>query len=349
MKVVRSGEHRRHDPPYEVQFGHQVPVNERPERVDAIERALAAAPGTIFVEPTSHGDGPLVAVHDPDLVVHLATVWRDWFAATGERVAIPETFPSASLRDGMGAGRRPTDAVGRLSSWAFDTSTPLVEGTYEAARAAVDVALTATDLVLAGERCAYGLCRPPGHHAPKAAYGGFCFFNNAAIAAQHALDAGARRVTVLDVDYHHGNGTQQIFYGRSEVQFVSLHGDPDRAYPYFTGFDDETGTGPGRGATLNLPLAAGCTDDEYLGVLAQALDAVAAFGPELLVVSLGVDTHGLDPLSDLAVTADAFAPCGRAVGRLAIPTVLVQEGGYHLPSLGATVTAFLTGVAAGLS
>jgi acetoin utilization deacetylase AcuC-like enzyme len=348
MKVVRSEEHRRHDPPYEVQFGHQVPVNEQPKRVDAIEQALAAVPGTTFVEPTPHGDAPLVGVHDADLVAHLATAWQEWFAATGERVAIPETFPSASLRDGMGAGRRPTDAVGRLSSWAFDTSTPLVEGTYAAARAAVDVALTAMDLVLAGERAAYALCRPPGHHAPKAAYGGFCFFNNAAIAAQHAVDAGASRVTVLDVDYHHGNGTQQIFYDRGDVQFVSLHGDPDRAYPYFTGFDDETGAAAGRGTTLNLPLAAGCTDDEYLAVLARALDAVTAFGPEVVVVSLGVDTHGLDPLSDLAVTADAFAPCGRAVGRLGIRTLVVQEGGYHLPSLGASVTAFLEGVAEGL-
>lgn len=342
MKVVRSPEHRRHDPPYEVQLGHQVPVNERPERADAIEAALA--PHHELVLPTGHGTTPITAVHDADLVAFLGQAWTSWHAETGEAVAIPETFPSATLRDGMGTGRHPTGAVGALSSFAFDTSTPMVEGTYVAARAAVDVALTATDLVLAGTPASYGLCRPPGHHAPKGAYGGFCFFNNAAVAAQCAVTSGAARVTVLDIDYHHGNGTQQIFYDRGDVQFVSLHADPNRAYPYFTGFTDETGTGRGLGRTTNVPLPAGLTDGQYLETLTAALEGIAAFGPEVLVVSLGVDTHGLDPLGDLALTTAVYEPCGVAVAALGVPTVVLQEGGYHLPSLGANVAGFLRGL-----
>jgi acetoin utilization deacetylase AcuC-like enzyme len=190
---------------------------------------------------------------------------------------------------------------------------------------------------------AYGLCRPPGHHAATAAYGGFCFFNNAAIVAGRAAAAGVR-VTVLDVDYHHGNGTQQIFYDTDAVQFVSLHGDPLRAYPWFTGFADETGTGPGLGYTLNLPLAAGADDDAYASVLSHALERIDAFGPDLLVVSLGVDTFCDDPMSDLALTADGYERHGRLVGELGVSTVVLQEGGYDIEALGDNVHRWLVGV-----
>jgi acetoin utilization deacetylase AcuC-like enzyme len=194
---------------------------------------------------------------------------------------------------------------------------------------------------------AYGLCRPPGHHAPRAAFGGYCFFNNAAVAAQAALDAGAARACVLDVDYHHGNGTQQVFYDRGDVLFVSLHADPDRAYPYFTGWPDETGTGRGSGCTRNHLLLAGCDDDTYLAVLERALGDVAEFDPELLVVSLGVDTVGTDPIGDLAVTPAAFEPAGALVAGLGRPTVVLQEGGYDLSVLGACVAGFLAGLEGG--
>jgi acetoin utilization deacetylase AcuC-like enzyme len=344
MKAVRSDDHRSHDPAYEVEFGSQVPVHERPQRVDAIAEVLGREPGIDLVAPTAHGLAPIEAVHDPDLVDFLAHAWRDWVEATGHEVAIAETFTTTSVREGMGPNRVPSGPVGRFSHYVFDTSTPMVEGTYAAARAAVDIALTATDVVLAGEPVAYGLCRPPGHHAPRAAFGGFCYFNNAGVAAQHARGAGATKVTVLDVDYHHGNGTQQLFYDRPDVQYVSLHGDPDHAYPYFAGYADETGTGAGAGTTTNLPLAAGTTDEQYLERLAKALDAVARFGPDLLIVSLGVDTYELDPLGDLALTTEVFAPMGQLVGSLELPTVVLQEGGYHLPSLGANVAGFLRGV-----
>jgi acetoin utilization deacetylase AcuC-like enzyme len=248
------------------------------------------------------------------------------------------------MREGMGAWRPPRTALGRIGYYGFDTATPLVAGTYGAARGAVDVALTTLDAVLAGAPAAYGLCRPPGHHAPRAAFGGYCFFNNAAIAAQAALDAGATRVCVLDVDYHHGNGTQQLFYDRGDVAFVSLHADPERAYPYFTGWPDERGTGRGAGATHNHLLEAGCDDATYLAVLGRALADIASFGPEVLVVSLGVDTVGTDPIGDLGVTPAMYEPAGRLVGGLGVPTVVLQEGGYDLDVIGPCVAGFLAGV-----
>jgi acetoin utilization deacetylase AcuC-like enzyme len=176
-------------------------------------------------------------------------------------------------------------------------------------------------------------------------YGGYCFFNNAAIVAHHVASTTGTKVTVLDVDYHHGNGTQQIFYERDDVQFVSLHGDPERAYPYLTGFADETGAGVGAGATLNVPMHARATDDEYLEALAKAAEAITAFGPSMVVVSLGLDTYEHDPISDLALTASGFEACGRLVGGLGLPTVVLQEGGYADEALGENARRWLTGIA----
>ncbi len=231
-----------------------------------------------------------------------------------------------------------------LGRWCFETTTPITEGTFDAARSAVDIALTATQLVLDGERSVYGLCRPPGHHAPTALYGGYCFFNNAAIAAHHVASTTGSKVTVLDVDYHHGNGTQQIFYRRGDVQYVSLHGDPQRAYPYLSGFSGETGAGRGAGTNLNVALDAGTDDEAYLAALGPACEAIQAFGPSLVVVSLGVDTFHNDPISDLAVTTEGLRAQGELVAQLALPTVIVQEGGYDVDAIGDNVRAFLNGV-----
>jgi acetoin utilization deacetylase AcuC-like enzyme len=222
-----------------------------------------------------------------------------------------------------------------------------VEGTYGAARGAVDVALTAVDLVLAGAPAAYGLCRPPGHHAPRAAYGGYCYFNNAAIAAHHIATSTGTKVTVLDVDYHHGNGTQQIFYARDDVQYVSLHGDPNRAYPYFAGYADECGAGRGLGANRNFPLPAGTDDDLFESTLAAALEAVAGFDPAVLVVSLGVDTYRDDPIADFALSTPGFGRCGALVAGLRRPTVVLQEGGYDVGTIGENVRTWLAGFEGG--
>jgi acetoin utilization deacetylase AcuC-like enzyme len=199
------------------------------------------------------------------------------------------------------------------------------------------------DLVLGGEQSVYGLCRPPGHHAPRRAFGGYCYFNNAAIAAEYIARQTHERVCVLDVDFHHGNGTQQIFFDRADVLFVSLHGDPHRVYPYFTGFPDETGAGAGLGTTLNIALPAGVTDAQYFEALQPALDRIAEFDASIVVVSLGFDTHAADPLGDFLLTAEGYFETGRRVAQLGKRLVILQEGGYALPELGESARQWLLG------
>jgi acetoin utilization deacetylase AcuC-like enzyme len=220
-----------------------------------------------------------------------------------------------------------------------------VAGTAEAARAAVDIGLTALDRVLDGAPVAYGLCRPPGHHAGRNLIGGYCFFNNAAIVAESVLARGAQRVAILDVDFHHGNGTQQIFWERGDVLYVSLHGDPRGIYPYYSGYAGERGAGDGEGATLNLPLPPGTDGDGYLTALGEGLDAIRAFDADApLVLSLGFDTYHADPICNLALRTDDYARIGAAVSGLGMGVVALQEGGYAVDALGANATAFLNGL-----
>jgi acetoin utilization deacetylase AcuC-like enzyme len=348
MRVVSSDRHRKHSPVAEIESSGLQPPFEHPGRADAIRDVLATDDRFALVEPAEWGSGPIAAVHDPGLLAFLERAWADYQVRhPGTHDVVPDVFAMPGLLDGVGAfpGRAPVEH--ELGRWCFETTTPITEGTFDAARAAVDIGLTATAAVLAGERSVYGLCRPPGHHAPTALYGGYCFFNNAAIAAHHVSSTTGSKVTVLDVDYHHGNGTQQIFYRRDDVQYVSLHGDPARAYPYLSGFADETGAGRGAGANLNVPLAAGADDDTYGAALGAACEAIDAFGPELVIVSLGVDTFHNDPISDLAVTTEGFREQGELVAQLALPTVILQEGGYDVAAIGDNVRAFLLGVSTG--
>ncbi|MBA3287562.1 MAG: histone deacetylase family protein [Acidimicrobiia bacterium] len=346
MKVFSSPRHRLHDPEQELESSGWQPPFEHPGRAEAIHAALAADADFAIAEPAEWGTAPIEAVHDPGLVRFLASAWEDYQRDVRQvHDVVPDVFAMAGLRAGMADGAEPTSVAGRLGWWCFETTTPLTSGTYDAARSAVSVALSTAEAVLGGERVAYGLCRPPGHHATTALYGGYCFFNNAAVAAAHIAVTTGSKVAVLDVDYHHGNGTQQIFFSRGDVAFVSLHGDPARAYPYHTGFADETGAGRGRGSTCNVPLAAGTDDDAYLRALAGALDAVDAFDPAVVVVSLGVDTYVGDPMCDLAVTTDGFDRCGDAVAARGRPLVVLQEGGYADEALGANVTTWLRGAA----
>jgi acetoin utilization deacetylase AcuC-like enzyme len=348
VPVLASERHRLHDPEHEIEASALQAPFEHPGRADAIRAALAGDERFAISEPARQGTDVIEAVHDPGLVRFLASAWEEYQRAIGPtHDVVPDVFAMSGLRAGMGPPAEPTHASARLGWWCFETTTPLTAGTFEAARSAVDCAVAATDAVLGGARLAYGLCRPPGHHATTSLYGGYCFFNNAAVAAAHATAAADGRVAVLDVDYHHGNGTQQIFYGRDDVAFVSLHGDPARAYPYLTGHADETGTGRGRGTTTNIPLAAGTDDDGYLVALDRALDALDAFDPALVVVSLGVDTYAGDPMCDLAVTTDGFARMGAAVAGLGRPLIALQEGGYADDALGANVAAWLRGAAEG--
>jgi len=345
MRVVSTDRHRAHSPRAEIESSGLQPPFEHPGRADAIHAVLSGDDRFEIVEPGEWSVAQIEAVHEPGLVRFLERAWSDYqIEHPGTHDVVPDVFALPGLLDGVGRfpERMPIDM--ELGRWCFETTTPLTEGTFDAARSAVDVALTATAAVLADGGSAYGLCRPPGHHAPAGLYGGYCFFNNAAVAAAHAATTTGDRVTVLDVDYHHGNGTQQIFYGRGDVQYVSLHGDPTRAYPYVSGFADEVGVGSGRGANLNLPLPAGADDDAFQAALITACEAIDAFGSSLLVVSLGVDTFGNDPISDLGVTTAGFGRQAELIGQLGLPTVVLQEGGYDVDAIGANVRSFLLGL-----
>ena len=345
MKVVYTAAHLLHDPHVEFETSITHSPWEHIGRAEAIRETLQADSRFEFVEPTEWGTAPIEGVHNSGLVKFLGEGWRLYVKEhPGVREVVPDVFYRSALRDKMSAGREPESINGRVGYWCFETTTPLTEGTYEAARGAVNTALTTTRLVLDGESSAYGLCRPPGHHATTDLYGGYCFFNNAAVAAHHVASTTGSKVTVLDVDYHHGNGTQQIFYDRDDVQYVSLHGDPARAYPYSVGFADETGSGRGLGYNKNYPMPLRADDDLFVSALSTACEDVAAFGPAVLIVSLGLDTYITDPISDLAVTTPGMRRCGEVVRQLGPPTVVLQEGGYDVDALGANVHAWLSGL-----
>jgi acetoin utilization deacetylase AcuC-like enzyme len=345
VSVVTNDDHRSHDPEFDVYSGTMVGRFEVPQRVDRIVQALDGGPFS-KVDSTSHGLQPIVRVHNPELVDFLSTAWKDYVTILpNAQAVIAETFIHAGLFEGMQVGRAPTtNAYGRLGWFCFDTATPLSEGSWPAALASVDIALSGVDRLLAGEKVVYALCRPPGHHATRSAFGGFCLLNNAAIAAQALIDAGATRVTVLDVDAHHGNGTQQIFYQRGDVQFVSIHMDPDHNYPWFVGRADERGEGKGAGANLNLPLPLGTRGDHFQSDLAMGIDAISAFDPDYVVVSLGVDPAEGDPTAGLCLTTPDFVEVGKTLASIDRPLLIVQEGGYQLHRIGADVRAVLDGV-----
>ena len=347
IPVVTSDAHRTHDPEFDIYAGSLVGRFEVPQRVDRIREALADGPFEM-VAPSAHGLDPVLRIHNPDLVDFLTTAWREYTAVVPDpQVVVGEMFNHEGLVEGMPVGRPPrSNGYGRIGWFCFDTSSPLSQGSWPAAVASADIALSGVERVLGGERVVYALCRPPGHHATRSAFGGFCLLNNAAIAAQALVDSGVRRVTILDVDAHHGNGTQQIFYQRGDVQFVSIHMDPEWNYPWFVGRSDERGDGRGAGVNLNLPLPKGTTGDRYLTDLTRGLDAINAFDPDYVVVSLGVDPADGDPTAGLSLSTDDFSGVGRAVGTIDRPLLIVQEGGYQLHRVGADVRAVLDGVMA---
>lgn len=336
MKAFLDPRQHGHDPKMFMANGTRLPNPEQPARIDML-RAGAEAAGCRFEPPADHGMAPLAAVHAPEYLVFLQTIHARWSRIEG---AADEVIPN--IHPDRRTASYPRSAVGQAGFHQADTACPIAAGTWEAAYWSAQTALSATDAVLAGERAAYALCRPPGHHAFADLAGGFCFLNNSAIAAATLLRAG-RRPAILDVDVHHGNGTQGIFYARSDVLTVSIHADPERFYPFFWGHAQERGEGAGLGCNLNLALPRGTDDAGYLDALDTALVRIRAFGADALVVALGLDAHEGDPFKGFRVTTPGFARIAAKIATLGLPTVVVQEGGYLQPALGANLTSFLSG------
>jgi acetoin utilization deacetylase AcuC-like enzyme len=293
------------------------------------------------VVPTDHTLEPVARVHTRPFIEFLRTAWDEWVVRHGEYDALPLVWPTRTMRH----DRVPDTIDGKLSYFALDAGTPIMSGTWSAITAAADVALTGADLVLAGEPHAFALCRPPGHHAASDVYGGYCFFNNAAVAAQYLRDRGAGTVAILDVDYHHGNGTQAIFYDRPDVVFASIHGHPSQEYPFFLGYDDERGAGTGSGANANFPLRHGSGWDVYEPTLASAIDFLGGHRPDALIVSLGVDTYRADPISKFLLDHEHFTRIGEMVAGFGLPTLVVFEGGYAVDEIGVNAVNVLEGLA----
>jgi acetoin utilization deacetylase AcuC-like enzyme len=351
--VVWSDDVLRHEPGAEIWVGVSTPGTEVPERARVLLDAVTAAGATV-VKAEAYDDAVLRAVHDSAMVDHLETIAEQWSQGPYEQLVgqdrvVPYVFPTAGMLDGLPA-HVPAATHARAGLFCYDTMTLVGPGTWPAARAAVDVALTAADIVADGTAASYALVRPPGHHATRRAFGGSCYLNNAAIAAQRLRDRGAGRVAIVDVDAHHGNGTQAIFYDRADVFYGSLHVDPGAGwFPHFVGFADEDGRGAGAGATYNVPLAPGTGDDGWLAALDQVLARLDAFAPDALVVSLGVDAAGVDPESPLEVSTAGFRGAGERLAALGRPTVLVHEGGYELARLGVDTVAVLRAFGSGAS
>ncbi|ESY26561.1 histone deacetylase family protein [Mesorhizobium sp. M0871] len=336
MKAFFAEEQKRHDPKAFLSSGAPQPNPEQPERV---ERLLAGAKsaGLMIERPREHGLGPVAAVHTPEYLAFLEHIFARWQRIEGASAeVIPNIHPLART------GSYPASAVGQAGYHMADTACPISAETWHSALWSAWSVVEAAEAVISGAPAAYALCRPPGHHAFADVAGGFCFINNSAVAAQ-VLRKQAARVVILDVDLHHGNGTQGIFYTRSDVLTVSLHADPVRFYPFFWGHADERGEGPGLGYNFNLPLPRKSADAAFLEALEVAFQRIRAFSPDALVVALGLDAFEGDPFGGLSVTTPGFSRIGEAIAKLGLPTIIVQEGGYLCDALGDNLTAFLTG------
>ncbi|MFT6675999.1 MAG: acetoin utilization deacetylase AcuC-like enzyme [Sulfitobacter sp.] len=336
MKAIFDPRQWHHDPKHFMANGAILPNPEQPARIEMLQSGAQAA-GCIFEPPKDAGLGPIAAIHSPEYLVFLQSIYARWqfIEGAGEEV-IPNIHP-ANRSDSY-----PKSAVGQAGYHQSDSACPIAKGTWEAAYWSAQSAVTGADALLRGGDAAYVLSRPPGHHAFGDLAGGFCFLNNSAIAAER-LRAGGLRPAILDVDVHHGNGTQGIFYERDDVLTVSIHADPARFYPFFWGHADERGKNAGLGYNLNLPLQRGTPDADFLKTLDTALARVQAFGADVVVIALGLDAYIDDPFKGLAVTSEGFARIGAAIAGLKLPTLFVQEGGYLCDELGLNLTFALNG------
>jgi len=339
MNAWFSEHHRLHSGLKEFSYGEWLDGFELPVRADAVRQRFVDLKLGPVRAPRDRGLAPLSAVHDADYLQFLQRAWPMWAALGRSHPALPMIW-----RAGADTPRRlPRHVDGQLGYFAQDAECSIVEGTWTAVYWSAQCALAAAADLLAGERSAFAICRPPGHHATAAAMGGFCYLNNVAIAAQHLLDNGMQRVAVVDVDYHHGNGTQAIFWERGDVFFASLHADPHDDYPFFAGHADEVGAGPGHGCNLNLPLPPGTDGATWLQALDVALARVAAFGAQAVLVSLGVDTFEKDPISAFKLNGRDYPQIGRRIAGLGLPTAYAFEGGYATAEVGTNTVGVIQG------
>ena len=336
MKAVTTDLHKGHDPKRFILRGKFVRGEERPERAKRLMEGLKAGRHTL-VKSETFGEGPRLAVHAVDYLRFLQDAAAEWKTL---KDASDEVL--GNVHPVRRQGTMPQSITGRAGWFMQDMACGIGPKTWAAAAAASDVAVTAAELVIEGERAAYALCRPPGHHAYRDLAGGHCFLNNTAIAAEH-LRSVHTRVAILDIDIHHGNGTQAIFYDRADVLTVSVHADPSRFYPFYWGYAHERGQGAGEGANLNIPIPLGAADDVYIAAIELAVPTIRAFAPGVLVVALGLDASADDPFGGAKVTAKGFRQAGEAIARLGLPTLFVQEGGYLSDRLGPNLTAVLGG------
>jgi acetoin utilization deacetylase AcuC-like enzyme len=336
-----SDSHALHAPEYEFYRGQRVPCFEQPARATYVREQLLSR-GHALREPDTDSMPMLRQVHTPRYLDFLQTAWPQWLAldaGNSMQQPFPSVWPVRSLRSDV----EPNNFIAKLGLYSMDNGTPLVAGTWAAAKAGADAAASAAAALAQGARAAFCATRPPGHHAGADFMGGYCFLNNAAVATQALLNQGHARVAILDVDYHHGNGTQSIFYERADVLFVSLHGDPLTEFPFYLGHADERGAGAGEGFNLNLPLAAGCSAAHWFDALERACLRVAEHRADALVVSLGLDTFAGDPISKFSLETDDFSRLGQRLAKLGMPTIFVLEGGYATQELGRNAVNVLEG------
>jgi len=339
MLVFYSATHQQHHPPFEIfDGGEKVPNFEVPERAERILTALRQTTWANILVPEDFGLGPILNVHDNGYIEFLRTAYTEWLqietdAPYEKSALLPATFPPASWR------HKPETLLGRAGYYMSDLSAPITAGTYLAALASANCALSGAKAIADGEKSAFALCRPPGHHAGKAGCAGYCYINNAAVAANWLSEQG--KTALLDIDYHAGNGTQDIFYERADVLTISIHADPDYEYPYFCGYADEHGAGVGIGFHHNFPLPAGTDTTGYLKSLSSALQLIKSFGAKYLVISAGMDLFGGDPLGKFKVTKPGIHQIGLEITNLNVSSLICMEGGYNNAALGENIVAFL--------
>ncbi|WP_417807570.1 histone deacetylase family protein [Thioclava sp.] len=339
MRIFYSENHRLHFPQAELSGGELVTPYERPSRVEYVLNRLKERGFGDIVAPDAVDMAPVRSLLDPGYLQFLETAWDAWKAAGNAGEIIASNIPAR----GMHLDRIPESIDGKVGYYCHASETAMTRGTWGAALSSVASAQSAQRHVASGATAAFALCRPPGHHATADQFGGYCFINNAAVVAQMFRDAGVGRVAILDIDFHHGNGTQDLFYERADVLFASLHGAPQQAYPHFIGYGDETGRGAGEGCNLNYPMPPGTGYDEWARALDDAIAKIGAWGAEALVVSLGVDAFKKDPISFFKLESEDFTDAGRRIGRMKLPTVFCMEGGYAVEEVGINTVNVLEG------